>query len=213
DDCMAWSGQRPVTWLLDHVDVDKRWCLVHATHMTPSETARLASSGAVAGLCPTTEANLGDGLFDAVRFLEAGGVFGVGSDSQISISPIEELRWLEYGMRLRTRSRNVLAGEPTRHTGQRLLEGALSGGARACGRPIGAIAVGRRADFVVLADDHPRLYGRRGESLADSLVFSGNESVVREVYVGGRRVISQGRHPMEERIALDFRRALDALNR
>src|SRR5690606_34011977 len=138
EDCLALSGRRPVEWLLDIVEVGPRWCLVHATHMNGDEIRTLAASGAVAGLCPTTEANLGDGFFEATPFLEAGGGFGIGSDSQISVSPVEELRWLEYGLRLRTGTRNAFADATTAHTGQYLLGAALDGGARAYGRPIGA---------------------------------------------------------------------------
>ncbi len=212
EDCLAFCGRRPVEWLLDNADVGPRWCLVHATHINADETVRLAASGAVAGLCPTTEANLGDGFFEAAAYHDAGGRFGIGSDSQISVSPVEELRWLEYGLRLRTGTRNALANAATAHTGQNLLVAALDGGALACGRPIGAIASGRRADFVVLDGDHPRLYGRRAEALADSWIFSGNDNHVRDVFVGGRHVVRDGRHPDEDAVARDYRRALDRLN-
>jgi formimidoylglutamate deiminase len=212
EECLAWSGQRPVEWLLNHVDVDAHWCLVHATHMKPEETRALAVSGAVAGLCPTTEASLGDGLFDARGYLAAHGCWGIGSDSQISVSPVEELRWLEYGIRLNDGIRNALATTATPNTGQAILEAALKGGARACGRPTGAIARGRRADFVVLDGEHPRLYTRRHASLVDSWIFSGNDNLVRDVFVGGTQVIADGRHRLEEGIARDYRRALDQLN-
>ncbi len=211
EDCVAWSGRRPVDWLFDHFDVDRRWCLIHATHMTETETAALAASGAVAGLCPTTEANLGDGLFDAPRYFAAGGAFGIGSDSQISVSPVEELRWLDYGQRLALRRRTVLAGGPGRSTGRTLFDGACAGGARACGRDIGRIAPGARADFVVLDGGHPLLHGRRGDGLLDSWIFSGNANPVRDVYVGGRAVIRDGRHDREDEIGADFRRAIDDL--
>jgi len=211
EDCLAFSGRRPVEWLLDNADVGPRWCLVHATHMNPDEIRTLATTGAVAGLCPTTEANLGDGFFEATPYLEAGGRFGIGSDSQISVSPVEELRWLEYGLRLRSGTRNALADAMTPHTGQNLLAAALDGGARACGRPVGAIAPGRRADLLVLDADHPRLYGRRTEALADSWIFSGNDNLVRDVFVGGRHVVRDGRHPDEDAVARDYRRTLDRL--
>lgn len=212
DDCLEHCGQRPVEWLLDHVNVDRRWCLVHATHMTDAETDSLAASGAVAGLCPTTEANLGDGFFNAPRYLAADGCFGIGSDSQISVSPVEELRWLEYGVRLSTGTRNALASSDVAHTGQRLWLGALAGGARATGRRTGVLEPGARADFLVLDANHPRLYGRRGASLVDCWIFSGNDNVVRDVFVGGRQVVFEGHHREEESIARDYRRTLDQIN-
>ena len=160
-DCLAIRKARPVEWLFDHADVDARWCLVHATHLTEEETRRIAASGAVAGLCPTTEANLGDGLFPLKPYLDAGGVIGIGSDSHISVSPVEELRWLEYGQRLVTRHRNVSASATTPSTGETLLAHALAGGAQASGANIGRLdakhGVAPRADLVVLDDASPLL--------------------------------------------------------
>ena len=210
-DCLAWSGMRPVDWLLDNFDLSPRWCAVHATHMSDAETARLARSGTVAGLCPTTEANLGDGLFPLAAWLDAGGGFGVGSDSHVSVSPVEELRWLEYGQRLARERRNVAAFGDAPSTGAGLWRAALAGGAQALGRPIGALEAGCRADIVVLDADHPLLAGRAGDVLLDSLVFSGNANVVRDVYVGGRRVIAEGRHSGEDAIAAGYRAAIAAL--
>jgi formimidoylglutamate deiminase len=211
DDCVAWSGMRPVEWLFEHFDVGHNWCLIHATHMNESETRRMAGSGCVAGLCPTTEANLGDGLFNAVDYIGQDGIWAIGSDSHISIDPVEELRWLEYGMRLQKRRRNLLASEAIANTGRRLLDGALDGGARACGRRIGRIAPGYRADLLVLADDHPRLYGRSRNDLIDSWIFSGNENFVRDVYIGGNKLIDNGHHAEEQRIARNYRETLDQL--
>ena len=213
EDCLAWSGQRPVAWLYDHFDVDERWCLIHATHMNEAETHAVATSGAVAGLCPTTEANLGDGLFNAVPFIEANGRFGVGSDSHISVSPVEELRWLEYGQRLHYRRRNVLAGGTQRSTGRHLFEHAVAGGAHACGRNIGRLEAGHRADLIVLDTTHPTLYRRRADALLDSWIFSGNAPLVRDVYVGGKVVVKNGVHPREEAVAACFRQTLDELAR
>jgi formimidoylglutamate deiminase len=210
-DCLAFCGQRPVDWLLAHAPVGPRWCLVHATHMTPDETTALAATGAVAGLCPTTEANLGDGLFPLAAYLDAGGRLGIGSDSHISVSPIAELRWLEYGQRLVTRARNVAASQAERSTGARLYRAALAGGAQALGRPVGAIAPGQRADFVVVDDQHPLLYGRRGDLLLDALVFSGDENTIRDVMIGGRWVVREGVHPAAERVQARFRRTMDRL--
>ena len=211
DDCLAWSGKRPVEWLYDHFEVDPRWCLIHATHMTAEETAMMAQSGCVAGLCPTTEANLGDGFFNAVDYFAADGCWAIGSDSHISIDPVEELRWLEYGQRLVTRGRNLLVSKQHANTGRNLLEGALRGGAQACGRKLGSIATGYRADFVVLDSQHPRLYGRSEDDLLDSWIFSGNQNLVKHVYIGGKKVIDNGHHVSEAEIALNYRHTLDQL--
>jgi len=211
-DCIAWSGERPVEWLLRHAFPDARWCLVHATHVTEEEAARLAESGAVAGLCPTTEANLGDGVFPAPAFLAAGGAFGIGSDSHISISPVEELRWLEYGQRLTLRRRNVLSGGPDAPSvGAFLFKRAVIGGAQALGRPIGRLAPGYRADLVVLDPDLPALAGKSGDSLLDAAVFAGNENPVRDVMVSGKWVVQARRHAQEEAVLSAYRRVLEEL--
>jgi formimidoylglutamate deiminase len=207
-DCVAWSGKRPVEWLLDRHRLSPRWCVVHATHMTDTETAALAASGAVAALCPTTEANLGDGLFPLARYLECGGSLGVGSDSNLSASPIEELRWLEYGQRLVQRRRSVAATASCPSVGATLYRAALAGGAKASGRPIAGIAPGQRADLLVLDPDAPFLVGKTGDALLDGFVFGGNANPVRDVYVGGRRIITAGRHSGELAALERFRRAL-----
>lgn len=210
DACLAWSGRRPVAWLLEHAPLDRRWCLIHATHLDAAEVAGLAASGAVAGLCPTTEANLGDGLFPAEAFLAAGGVFGVGTDSHVSLDAADELRILEYGQRLTTRRRGVL-GTPGAGCGADLWRRALAGGAQALGLHAGAIAPGRRADLVALDPDDPKLIGRSGDALLDSLVFATPSRAVREVYVAGRRVVADGRHPREEAARAAYRAALARL--
>ncbi|MGH6904074.1 MAG: formimidoylglutamate deiminase, partial [Geminicoccaceae bacterium] len=204
-DCLEWCGARPVRHLLDTVPIGPRWCLIHATHMDDGETEMLARSGAVAGLCPTTEANLGDGLFDLGGFLVAGGTFGIGSDSHVSISPIEELRWLEYGQRLSSLRRVIAASEDQPHCGARLWQAALLGGAQALGRRIGRLAPGYRADLIRIDDRHPTLAGRRREVLLDSLVFSGNANPVRDVMVGGRWLVQDGRHVRRDEIAAAYR--------
>jgi len=213
EDCLAWSRQRPVEWLLDHQSVDGRWCLIHATHMTEAETKNLASSGAVAGLCPTTEANLGDGFFPAIDYLAHGGQFGIGSDSHISVSPIEELRWLEYAQRLVTRRRNRLAlDSPGRsHVGATIYRGALAGGSRALGRNIGRIAAGARADLLVLDVNSPNLIGKSDDTMLDAMIFAGNLNPVRDVMVGGRFVVEEGHHAAEAQILARFRSAVGAL--
>ena len=210
EDCLAWSNQRPVEWLLNNHALDPRWCLVHATHMTEGETGRLARSGAIAGLCPTTEGNLGDGFFNAVQYLGAGGVIGIGSDSHISVSPVEELRWLEYGQRMLHRKRNVLAnGSP--HVGATLYKAALAGGAQALGRPIGKLAAGSRADLVVLDTEKPGLVDRNGDVLLDSAIFAGNENPVRDVMVGGRWMVEEGHHRAEHAVLSRYRTTLREL--
>lgn len=203
-DCVAWCQARPVDYLLEHFDVNDRWCLIHATHMTPDETRRLANSGAVAGLCPTTEANLGDGLFNATEYINQNGAWGIGSDSHISVSPVEELRWLEYGQRLLHHSRNELADGPDRSTGRYLWSHGARFGHRACGHRAGVLASGYRADVIVLDSQHPLLAERTGDALIDSFIFSGNQNVVRDVFIGGRQVITHGRHAAEENIEQRF---------
>jgi len=207
-DCLAWSGQRPVDWLFDHAPVDRRWCLVHATHMTPDETARLAASGAVAGLCPTTEANLGDGLFPAVAYFGAGGRWGIGSDSHVSIDPVEELRWLEYGQRLIHHRRNLLQRTDDPSTGASLWRHAAAGGAEVLGFAAGRLETGARADLLVLDMDAPALAGRAGDTLLDALIFAANASLIRHVMVGGRWVVRDGRHPREDETLSRFRTAI-----
>ncbi|HZY32301.1 MAG TPA: formimidoylglutamate deiminase, partial [Rhodanobacter sp.] len=204
-DCLATRGARPVEWLFDHADVDARWCLVHATHLTEAETLQLARSGAVAGLCPTTEANLGDGLFPLADYLDAGGTLGVGSDSHISISPVEELRWLEYGQRLATRHRNIAARHEGDSVGETLWRAALRGGAQASGRPVGELRDGARADLVVLDDNSPLLAARDARSVLDSFLFAGNTPLVRDVMVGGSWQVRGFHHRDEERIAARYR--------
>jgi len=204
DDCLAWSGKRPVDWLIDNAEVDARWCLVHATHLSAEEVGRIARSNAIAGLCPTTEANLGDGFFPLRAFLDLDGRIGIGSDSHVSTSPVEELRWLEYGQRLVSGERNV-AGSPGASTGRVLYEAALSGGAQATGRPIGSIRVGQRADLVVLDAEHPILAGAGPERALDAFVFSGNANPVRDVMVGGQWRLRDGRHDEQDEIEDDYR--------
>ncbi len=192
EDCVDWCGRRPVEWLLEAHDVDARWCLVHATHMIREECVGLARTGAIAGLCPLTEANLGDGIFDGVTFTEAGGRFGIGSDSHIYISVAEELRLLEYSQRLRDRKRNRLSGKGS--TGRTLYDGALVGGAQASGRRLGRLQPGCRADIVSLDAGHPALIGRGGDQWLDGWLFAGDNSIVRDVWVGGRHLVADGRH-------------------
>jgi formiminoglutamate deiminase len=207
EDCLAAHGRRPIELLYDTAAVDGRWCLIHATHAEPSEIALIADSGAVAGLCPVTEANLGDGVFDTTGFLDRGGRFGVGSDSLIRVSAAEELRALEYAQRLRHRSRNAL-GRPGISTGRRLFEAALTGGAQALGRRIGALAPGHRADIVALDPEHPSLAAAQGDVVLDAWIFSGDNAAVRDVWCGGEHVVSAGRHRARDALLARYRKTL-----
>jgi formiminoglutamate deiminase len=196
-DCLAWSGKRPVKWLFDAMPVDERWCMVHATHVTDAERAAIAGSGAVAGLCPITEANLGDGIFPVAAYLAEGGTFGVGSDSNILISATEELRLLEYGQRLSRHERCVLAGARA-SIGATLFSGALAGGSRALGVE-GGIAIGRSADLVSLDANDPAFAARSGDRLLDSWIFAARDGIDC-VWRGGIRLVEGGRHVRGEQI-------------
>jgi len=203
-DSLAIRNARPVEWLLDRMPVDADWTLVHATHLTAQETRDLAKSGAVVAICPTTEANLGDGLFPLRDYLDAGGAFGIGSDSHISVSPVEELRWLEYGQRLHARRRNIAVTAATPSSGETLLGATVRSGARGTGRD-------GSGDWLQLDRDAPELAGARRQDLVDRWIFSGNRNLVREVHVEGVRVVSEGRHPKRDAIEARYRLALAGL--
>jgi formiminoglutamate deiminase len=206
-DIQAWLGARPVDWLLGHADVGPDWCLIHATHMTGAETAAMARSGAVAGLCPITEANLGDGPFNGPAYLAAGGAFGVGSDSNVLISLTEELRTLEYSQRLRDLARNVMVvGEGS--VGETLYLGAARGGAQALGRGAGTIAVGGWADLLAIDSTAPALCALRSDQVLDGLVFAAKDDVVRDVWSAGRHMVRGGRHLRHDAIVAGYRAAL-----
>lgn len=209
--CLDFCGVRPVDLLLEQAAIDPRWCLVHATHLSEGEIAGLAASGAVAGLCPTTEANLGDGLFPLAPYIAAGGRFGIGSDSHVSQSPVEELRWLEYGQRLVRQARNIAVDSGTRDVATFLWQGALRGGAQAAGRRLGVLEAGRRADLLVLDPDHPHLDGAAPEDVLGRFLFCGNDNLVRDVLVGGRWTVRGGRHPEQDAIAARYKAALRQL--
>jgi len=207
EQCYSSYGRRPVRWLLENFDVRDNWSFVHATHMDEDETTMLAQSGAVAVLCPSTEANLGDGLFPLHPFLSAGGRIAIGSDSHISINPFEELRWLEYGQRLASQTRNVVSLRDS-HVGSELFDRALEGGALAAGQEIVGIRVGAPADLVALQSDDPMLAGHDDESRLDALVFSGYPLPVERVMVGGKWVVEDAVHVDRERARAAF---VDAL--
>ncbi|WP_269716125.1 formimidoylglutamate deiminase [Caulobacter sp. NIBR2454] len=209
--CLEVTGARPVEWLLANAAVDSRWNLVHATHVVETEMAGIRAAGATVVLCPTTEANLGDGVFPAEAHLSASGSISIGSDSHVSVNLAEELRLLEYGQRLITGERNVLSsvGEP--HTGVRLHKAAAAGGARSSGRATGVIAPGTRADIVVLDTDAAALFGREGDNVLDAWVFGGFADPVKDVMVGGVWRIIGGRHGREDEIADAYRAAISRL--
>lgn len=211
EQCLEATGARPVRWLLDNMPVDERWCIIHATHLDDAEVAVLAASGAVVGLCPTTEASLGDGVFRLPAFRAAGGRIGIGTDSQVGVSVAQELRQLETSQRLLHLARAVVADAASPHPGRTLLDAVLAGGAQASGRPIGALAPGKRADLLVLDPSHPVLAGRSGDGLLDSWIFSGADNPIAHVMCGGRWVVRDGRHVRADAILPRFRAAMQAL--
>ncbi len=220
EDCKAWCGARPIEWLLQNQAVDERWCLVHATHATDAEVRGMAASGAVVGLCPITEANLGDGIFPAAAFVGLNGRFGVGSDSNILLDGAEELRILEYSQRLAERARNVLAAVEGRSTGRTLFQSALAGGAQALhsvhgsgarGPKTGALTVGASADIVSLDAQHPALAERHEDEILDSWIFAAGRAVVDCVWRAGAKVVINGRHHRRDALLTRYRRTLKGL--
>ncbi|RBI77572.1 formimidoylglutamate deiminase [Roseovarius sp. TE539] len=203
-------GRRPVEWLLENVKVDAKWCLIHCTQMEPRETEGLAATGAVAGLCPITESSLGDGIFDGVRWMSAGGRIAIGSDSNIRISLTEELRTLEYSQRLRDGSRAALA-TADRSTGRRIFDAVCEGGAIAAGRETGVIAAGLQADLLALDSDHMDLEGRRDDTALDCWIFAGDDSLVRDVWAAGRHMVRDGAHIHRDTILRRYREAMKPL--
>ncbi len=206
-DCLAIRGERPVRWLLDHAEVDARWTLVHATHLDVDEIVRIADSGATVALCPTTEANLGDGLFPLREYLDANGAWGIGSDSHSSVSPVEELRWLEYGQRLVTRHRNIAATAASPSVGEKLLRDVEASAAQATGFTAEALD----GDTVTLDGDASQLIGATADDIADRWIFAGNRNAVNAVAVNGRDVVGDGRHVGRDAIAARFAIAMRGL--
>ncbi|PWC20872.1 formimidoylglutamate deiminase [Brenneria roseae subsp. roseae] len=212
NDCMSWSGQRPITWLYDNVDVDARWCLIHATHPDACELTSMADSGAVVGLCPTTEANLGDGIFPGVDYLAQAGRWGIGSDSHVSLNVVEELRWFEYGQRLRDLRRNRLTTPRQKSIGDVLYTQASAGGAQACGVNIGRLSAGCRADWLVLDNRSPYLAAAKDSEMLNRWLFAGSAAQIRDVYVGGIARIVDGQHAQQQAAAEDFLHLLNQLS-
>lgn len=211
EDCRAWSGARPVEWLLDHAAVDERWCLIHVTHMTPAETIRLAGAGATAGLCPMTEANLGDGIFSGVDWVAANGRYGVGTDSNVAADAAQELRQLEYAQRLRQRGRNLMAGQPSVSTGRALFTAALQGGAVALGAGPSGLQAGTAADLVTLRAGHPSFVHRRGDLLLDGWIFGAGQGVIDCVWARGCKQVADGRHTARQATAARYAKTMRRL--
>ena len=210
-ECIETQGTTPLAWVRDLVEIGPRWCFIHATHLTQLEMKSLAATGASVGLCPTTEANLGDGIFEFTPWFEARRPWSIGGDSHVAVSPFEELRALEYSQRLRHRVRNVIADEDSPDVAANLWLGAAAGGAQSTGQPTGMIAVGRRADFVVLDGADVDFEGLGAAAMLGVAMFSGSSNRVRDVFVAGSMVIANGRHPREESAASDFRATLKRL--
>ena len=202
-------GKRPVNWLMDNASVDQRWCLVHATHMSNEETIKLAESGAVAGLCPLTEANLGDGTFNGFEYVSYGGKYGIGSDSNVRISLVEELRMLEYSQRLLRKTRNVMGESGS--LGKSLYISALSGGAQALSRNSGSISSGQWADFLTLDSDNLAFFGSSEDEILDRWIFSAEDSLIRDVWSAGRQIVVEGRHVKHEQIEKQYRNIIKQL--
>lgn len=209
--CLEWSGKRPVEWLLENATVDDTWSFIHCTHLSPAEITGLAKSGVVAALCPTTEANLGDGIFPLIEYFEQGGTFGIGSDSHVSVNMIEELRWLEYIQRLVHRERTLIKQSDIPSVGAVLFERAVSGGAKSLGRKTGKIEIGHRADFLVLDSHLPFMEGKVRDHILDAAIFASNENPIRDVMAGGRWVIRDRHHKREEHTLENFRRVMRKL--
>lgn len=203
-------GARPVTWALDNMDLNDRWCLIHCTQMTPDETIALARSGAVAGLCPITESSLGDGIFDAVRWVDHGGALAIGSDSNIRISLSEELRTLDYSQRLRDGTRAALAS-PDKSTGRRMFDDVLRGGAQASGRETGRIDEGCWADLLSLDTTSEHMWGRVDDTALDSWIFAGDDQLVTDVWSAGRHMVQDGDHINREEIVAEYKKTIDVL--
>jgi formimidoylglutamate deiminase len=208
EESLAATGHRPVEFLLEHLKPNRRWCAIHATHLSETETNRLSASGVVAGLCPTTEANLGDGIFPASQF---DGKIAIGSDSNVTISVAQELRQLEYSQRLRDKARNVLAKGANASTGRSLFDAALAGGAQALAQPVGAIAMGKRLDVAVLDLEHPSMMGRAGDQLLDSWIFSAGNAAVKDMIVAGEHLVQNRLHIREAEILQAFSKTIRRL--
>lgn len=209
--CVAATGKRPVELLFDTQTVDERWCLVHATHLNQQEVASMAASKSVAGICTSTEGNLGDGFFELSDYIAASGRFGIGTDSHASQSVVEEIRWLEYGQRLKQQGRNIASVKGQRRVADYLWQQCLLGGAQAAGRNVGQLQLGCRADFIIFDDQHPNLQNIDVADVLSSVVFTGNDNLIRDVYVGGQQVVEAGRHREQAQINANYVRCMQQL--
>jgi len=212
DDCVAHYGQRPVEWLLNNAQLDEQWCLIHATHINEQERQGIVASKAIAGICPTTEANLGDGIFPTTEFLAEKGTFAIGSDSHISVNPVEELRWLEYAQRLIKQQRAILATEAEASVGRNLWQQAALGGAQSTNSNTGELAVGKQADLLVLNADKVALFAHHDQHILDSMIFASQQNMISDVMVNGHWVINAGVHPLEQKSEQDFSVLLASLS-
>ncbi|TQV77117.1 formimidoylglutamate deiminase [Aliikangiella marina] len=212
EDCVAYYQKRPVEWLLDHCELDANWCLIHATHLSNQETKRLAQSEAVAGICPTTEANLGDGVFPTQSFMEQGGRIALGSDSHIAVNVADEIRTLEYGQRLTTHQRAVLSSAECPSVGQNIFVHSAQSGADSVAQNVGALAVGKRADLIILDDKHPSLFAKHPRFMLDAAIFACHSMPIEGVMVAGKWVIQDGVHPEENQITNDYLQVIKRLS-
>lgn len=212
DDCLQHYSKRPVQWLLDNIELDEHWCLIHATHINEQEQKGIVASKAIAGICPTTEANLGDGIFPTTEFLALNGTFAIGSDSHISVNPIEELRWLEYTQRLTKQQRAILASTETASVGQNLWHKAATGGAQSTNSNTGSLAVGKQADLLVLDEKQTSLFANNNQHLLDSVIFASQKNTIKDVMVNGHWVIQNGVHSQEQSSADNFAKLLASLS-
>jgi len=212
NDCISHYGQRPVEWLLNNAELDQQWCLIHATHINETEQAGIIASGAIAGICPTTEANLGDGIFPTTEFMANNGTIAIGSDSHISVNPVEELRWLEYAQRLIKQQRAILATTKQASVGANLWQRAANGGAQSTNSNTGELAVGKQADLLVLDADKLTLFANDEQHLLDSLMFASQTNMVRDVMVNGQWIIANGKHQHEDVITKRFSVMLSELS-
>ena len=212
DDCLAHYGKRPVQWLLDNIELDKHWCLIHATHLDEQERKGIIASQAIAGICPTTEANLGDGIFPATEFLAEQGTIAIGSDSHISVNPIEELRWLEYAQRLIRQQRAILACKEQASVGQYLWQQAAIGGAQSTNSNTGYLAIGKQADLLVLDSEQTKLFANTTQHLLDSVVFASQQNTVKDVMVNGHWVVKDQQHKDQEQARDNFAKLLVKLS-
>jgi formimidoylglutamate deiminase len=208
DDCLAHYGKRPVQWLLDNIALDQHWCLIHATHLDEQERKGIIAAQAIAGICPTTEANLGDGIFPTTEFLAEQGTIAIGSDSHISVNPIEELRWLEYAQRLIRQQRAVLASKGQASVGQNLWQQAAMGGAQSTNSNTGCLAIGKQADLLVLDSEQTKLFANTRQHLLDSVIFASQQNIVNDVMVNGAWVIKDKQHKDQQQTSNNFAKLL-----